>query len=56
MKILFYATYPTQTNGYARIGNNITNYLASKVNVEVYYFGITAFTQNLVEREIHPNI
>jgi glycosyltransferase involved in cell wall biosynthesis len=56
MKILFYATYPTQSNGYARIGNNITNYLASKDNVEVYYFGITAFAQNLGEREIHPNI
>lgn len=56
MKILFYATYPTQTNGYARIGNNITNYLASKENVEVYYFGITAFTQDTGERPIHPNI
>ena len=56
MKILFYATYPTQSNGYARIGNNITNYLASKDNVEIYYFGISAYAQNLVAREIHPNI
>jgi glycosyltransferase involved in cell wall biosynthesis len=56
MKILFYATYPTQSNGYARVGNNISNYLASKENVEVYYFGITAFTQDMGERQIHPNI
>ena len=56
MKILFYATYPTQSNGYARIGNNITNYLASKENVEIYYFGITAYTPDTGERKIHPNI
>lgn len=56
MKILFYATYPTQSNGYARIGNNIANYLADKNEVEVYYFGITAYDQNLVERFVHPNI
>jgi glycosyltransferase involved in cell wall biosynthesis len=56
MRILFYATYPNQSNGYARVANNITNYLASKENVDLYHFGITAFTQNLIEREIHPNI
>lgn len=56
MKILFYATYPTQSNGYARIGNNITNFLADKDDVEIYYFGITAFDKNLVERIIHPKI
>jgi glycosyltransferase involved in cell wall biosynthesis len=56
MKILFYATHPTQSNGYARVGNNISNYLASKENVEVYYFGITAYTENILGRYIHPNI
>jgi glycosyltransferase involved in cell wall biosynthesis len=56
MKILIYATYPTQSNGYARIAYNITNYLATKDDVDVYYFGITAYDQNLVERFIHPKI
>ena len=56
MKILFYCSYPTQTNGYARIGNNITNYLASQNNVEIYYFGITASEETAVHRFIHPNI
>lgn len=57
MKILFYCTYPTQSNGYARIGNNITNYLASNHDeVEIYYFGITASKQTFVDRFIHPRI
>lgn len=56
MKILIYATYPTQSNGYARIANNITNYLATKDDIDIYYFGITAYDQNLVERFVHPKI
>ena len=56
MKILFYCSHPKQSNGYARIGNNITNYLASQKDIEVYYFGITAYDENLVERFVHPKI
>jgi len=56
MKILFYCSYPKQTNGYARIGNNITNFLASQENVEIYYFGITASENNSVARFVHPKI
>jgi len=56
MKILFYCSYPTQTNGYARIGQNITNYLASFENVELYYFGITASENTTIHRFIHPRI
>jgi D-inositol-3-phosphate glycosyltransferase len=42
-KILFYATYPTQSNGYARIGNMLSNYLAEDNDLEIYYFGISNF-------------
>jgi glycosyltransferase involved in cell wall biosynthesis len=56
MKIFFYCTYPNQSNGYARIGNNITNYLASKENMEIYYFGITHSKETFVDRFIHPKI
>jgi glycosyltransferase involved in cell wall biosynthesis len=57
MKILFYCTYPTQSNGYARIGNNITNYLVSNhQEIELYYFGITKSEQTFVDRFIHPRI
>lgn len=55
-KILFYATFPNQSNGYAKVGNNITNFLAEKENVEIYYFGITAYEHGTIERFIHPNI
>lgn len=55
MKILFYATFPTETNGYARIANVITNYLAAK-NHDIYYFGITSSGSVLVPRNIHPSI
>jgi glycosyltransferase involved in cell wall biosynthesis len=57
MKILFYATYPNQGIGYSRIGNKISNFLASK-NHDVYYFGISNFINDKqeVKRYIHPNI
>jgi glycosyltransferase involved in cell wall biosynthesis len=54
-KILFYATYPTQSNGYARIGNILSNYLAEDENLEVYYFGISNFDIK-IRRFIHPKI
>lgn len=55
MKILFYATYPNIATGYSRIGNILTNYLAEKGH-DVYYFGISNFKTNTVDRYIHPNI
>jgi glycosyltransferase involved in cell wall biosynthesis len=56
MKILFYCSHPTQSNGYARIGNNITNYFASCKNIDLYYFGITGFKESRVDRFINPKI
>jgi glycosyltransferase involved in cell wall biosynthesis len=55
MRILFFATYPTQPTGYARIGNILTNHLA-QVGHEVHYLGISHFTNSAVERDIHPFI
>jgi len=55
MRILFFATYPTQPTGYARIGNILTNYLAS-VGHEVHYIGISNFKNFAIERDIHPFI
>jgi glycosyltransferase involved in cell wall biosynthesis len=55
MKILFFASYPTCGNGYGRIGNIISNYLAS-VGHQVYYLGISNFKESPVERYIHPSI
>jgi glycosyltransferase involved in cell wall biosynthesis len=55
-KIFLYATYPTQTNGYAKIANIISNYLASFTEeLEIYYFGISNFG-NGIERYIHEKI
>jgi glycosyltransferase involved in cell wall biosynthesis len=55
MRILFFATYPTQPTGYARIGNILTNHLA-QVGHEVHYIGISHFKDSAVERDIHPFI
>jgi D-inositol-3-phosphate glycosyltransferase len=55
MRILFFATYPNQPIGYARIGNILTNYLAS-IGHDVYYLGISNFKNIAVNRYIHPNI
>ena len=55
MRILFFATYPTQPTGYARIGNILTNYLA-QVGHEVHYLGISHFQNSAIERDIHPFI
>lgn len=61
MKILFYASYPTLTVGYAKVGNVISNYLATLPNdivSEIYYFGISKFKGNHTcdNRKIHPRI
>ena len=42
MRILFFATYPTQPNGYARIANILSNQLA-EMGHEVHYLGISNF-------------
>jgi glycosyltransferase involved in cell wall biosynthesis len=53
-KLLFLATYPQQSNGYAKVGNKITNYLAD--NYKVYYFGFSNYMDVLIPREVHSNI
>ena len=55
MRILFFATYPTQPTGYARIGNILTNHLAGRGH-EVHYLGISNFKDSAVERDVHPFI
>ena len=55
MRILFFATYPTQPTGYGRIGNIISNYLAS-VGHDVHYVGISNFKNSAIGRFVHPGI
>ena len=55
MRILFFATYPTQPTGYARIGNILSNTLATAGH-EVYYLGISNFPNTGIERDVHPFI
>jgi len=55
MRILFFATYPTQPTGYARIGSILSNALAAAGH-EVHYFGISNFPNSAIERAIHPFI
>ena len=57
MKILFYATSPNQIIGYGKIGNLISNYLASLDSVEFYYFSVGNFDHSKVDnRYINPKI
>jgi glycosyltransferase involved in cell wall biosynthesis len=55
MRILFFATYPTQPTGYARIGNILSNALATAGH-EVHYLGISNFPHSAIDRAIHPFI
>ena len=55
MKILFFATHPLVNTGYSRIGNILTKHLAEEGN-EVYYFGISNFKTEIIDRYVHPNI
>lgn len=55
MRILFFATYPTQATGYARIGNILSNFLADNGH-DVHYIGISNFEDQAIDRYIHPNI
>jgi glycosyltransferase involved in cell wall biosynthesis len=54
MKILFFASHPELPIGYSKIGNILSNHMAK--NHIVYYFAISNFKQNNIERYIHPNI
>ena len=54
MRILFFATYPTQSTGYARIGNILANHLAARH--EVHYLGISNFTDQALGRSVNPEV
>jgi len=54
--ILFCATYPTQTNGYSKIANKLSNFLAATPDYKVYYFGFSNFENSRISRFVHPNI
>jgi glycosyltransferase involved in cell wall biosynthesis len=57
IKILFYATHPSQPIGYGKIGNTVSNFLAAQNDVELYYFAISNFPgQTDDTRFIDPNI
>jgi len=56
MRILFYATYPTQPIGYGKIGYKLSEYLASLPDIELYYLGISNFKKNSIERTLNPKI
>ncbi len=53
-KLLFLATYPYQSNGYARIANILSNHLAKKY--EVFYFGFSNFGDHKIERYVDESI
>ena len=53
-KILFLATHPNQTNGYAKVANKITNYLSEFY--KIYYFGFSNYNDAYVPRVINSNI
>jgi len=55
MRILFFATYPTQPTGYGRIGNILSNALAAAGH-DVHYLGISHFKDSAIERDVHPFI
>lgn len=56
VRILFYATSPNQGTGYSTVGNQISNYLAEKDDIEFYYFSIHNFKHQKVSRYISNKI
>lgn len=57
MKIIFLSTHPKMGNGYARVSNMITNYLATIPNVEVVYYAFQSYHDSLVkDRYVDPRI
>jgi len=55
MKILFCATWPKITTGYAKIGHLLSNKLASIEGNEVHYLAFQAKSDD-IDRVAHPNI
>jgi D-inositol-3-phosphate glycosyltransferase len=53
-KLLFLATYPTQSNGYAKVGYKIANFLADYF--EIFYFGFSNYNEDISGRKIDPRI
>jgi glycosyltransferase involved in cell wall biosynthesis len=53
-KLLFLATNPYQSNGYARIANILANHLTKKY--EVYYFGFSNFGDHKIDRHVDESI
>jgi hypothetical protein len=56
MKILIFATSPNQNIGYSKVGNYISNYLASISDNEVIYFAVHNVKDKIVDRFIDPKI
>jgi D-inositol-3-phosphate glycosyltransferase len=56
MKILLFATHPTQPIGYAKVAHKISEYLAAQPEVELHYFAISNFTETAINRPINPRI
>lgn len=55
VKILFCATWPKISTGYAKIANLLSNRLAEYDDTEVHYLAFQAIDDDL-DRYIHPNI
>ena len=53
--ILFCATHPCMTAGYARIANILTNYLAASKKFKVVYFAFSYIPSIAVQRSVHPD-
>lgn len=54
MKLMFMATHPLQTSGYARVGYRISNFLAE--HYDVIYYGFSSYNLSPTNRNIHKNI
>jgi len=57
MKIIFVSTDPRMGNGYGRVGNMITNYLANIPGMEVVYYSFQSYEDAFVkDRFVDPRI
>ena len=57
MKIFFMCTHCNQGTGYARVANNITNYLAALPDTKVVYYAFQNYKgQEITDRFIDPRI
>lgn len=55
MRVLFAATHPEQSTGYARVGHRVANYLA-RAGHEVHYFAFQRYGASSISRDIHAAI